>query len=43
MICKGCSDKKHDDCKGCECQHKTGPGWVVVKGSKAPLMRTQSP
>jgi hypothetical protein len=36
----------HDKCEyegDCGCQHKVGPGWFVSKGSKAPLMRTQSP
>jgi len=34
----------HDKCKGdCTCQHKTGPGWYVKQGEKAPLIRVQSP
>jgi hypothetical protein len=31
------------DDKGCVCQHKTGPGLIVTRNSKVPLMRTQSP
>ena len=37
------SEAHHEQCEGCLCQHKTGPGWVLRKGSKAPLMQTQSP
>lgn len=37
------AEKLHKLCEGCVCQHKTGPGWVVTKGSKVPLMQTQSP
>lgn len=37
------SEAHHEQCEGCVCQHKTGPGWVLRKGSKAPLMQTQSP
>ena len=35
----------HAECndKGCVCQHKTGPGWFVRPGEKAPRMLTQSP
>jgi hypothetical protein len=32
-----CSDK------GCVCQHKTGHGLIVTKGSRVPLMQIQSP
>jgi hypothetical protein len=34
---------KKCDFKGCVCQHKTGQGWVKVKGVPVPLMQTQSP
>ena len=38
------SEELHGFCKGdCGCQHKTGPGWYVRRGVKAPLMQTQSP
>ncbi len=38
------SDELHGYCKGdCGCQHKTGPGWFVKRGSKVPPMQTQSP
>jgi len=33
----------HNNCKGCECQHKTGVGWFARKGEAVPPMRTQSP
>jgi hypothetical protein len=36
----------HNKCeyKGdCGCQHRVGQGLFVTKGSKVPLMRTQSP
>ena len=33
----------HNNCKGCECQHKTGVGWFARKGEVVPPMRTQSP
>ncbi len=33
----------HEKCGGCECQHKTGPGYVRRGDSKVPLMQTQSP
>ena len=38
------AEELHDLCKGdCPCHHKTGPGWVVKVGEKAPQMRVQSP
>ncbi len=34
----------HDKCEGdCGCQHKTGQGWVVKKGTRIPQMQVQSP
>lgn len=38
------AQKLHSDCEGdCGCQHRTGPGWFVKVGERAPAMRTQSP
>ena len=35
---------KHEECKGdCTCLHKTGAGWYVGAGAKAPLIQVQSP
>jgi len=42
MICNACQYKMHRDCKGCPCQHKTGPGHVNPKALRATLMQTQS-
>ena len=43
MICNSCTYKMHNLCKGCECQHRTGPGHVNPKALRATLMPTTSP
>jgi hypothetical protein len=43
MICNSCTYKMHRECKGCPCQHQTGPGHVNPKALKATLTPTQSP
>ena len=42
MICNACTYKMHRQCKGCECQHRTGPGHVNPKALRATLMPTTS-
>lgn len=38
------AEAKHEECKGdCTCLHKTGAGWYVKAGGKAPLIQVQSP
>ena len=43
MICNACTYKMHRECKGCPCQHQTGPGHVNPRALRAKLTRTKFP
>ena len=42
MICNACQYKMHRQCKGCPCQHQTGPGHVNPKALRGTLTLTPS-